>query len=1043
MSLFSTLKVIMAITDLLINEFDADNVGNDELEFIELYDGGAGNTSLDGSVLVFYNGGNTDEVYNAIDLDGFSTDADGYFVIGSLSVQNLDLELSGTIQNGPDAIALYQGDATDFPNGTGIVTTNLIDAVVYGTGDPDDAELLALVNAGQPQLDDGTTTSLQRIPNGGGGQQNTSGFISLPPTPGAENTNIGGDPLALEIYEIQGSGAASPVAGLFVTTTGIVTADFQGEDGLSGFFIQSLAGDDDVTTSDGIFVLDDDFGVDVSVGDVVVVNGIVEERFDQTVIRNLTSVDPQGTDNLPAPTALSLPVDSIDNLEQYEGMLVSFAQSLTVTDTFNLGRFGQLTLSANGTLLNPTNSIDPNDNPATGTTSSGNSNVAAVTAAQDLNDRSQILLDDGSDLSDLETVPFLDPTTKTLRRGSTVDDLTGVVGFSFGDYRIYPTEDPTFNYAERPAVPDVGNANVTVASFNVLNYFTTIDDGNNGARGADSAAELQRQQDKIVSALLEMDADVVGLTEIENNDDVAINALVAALNAEAGANTYAAIATPAGYNEAPGGDDAITVAFIYKPDVVTPVGDALFKSDPSFVNARVPLAQTFSLNSNGAQFTPIINHLKSKSSRDAEGLNLDQGDGQGAYNESRRQQATALLEFVNEIQTTSGDDDVIVIGDLNAYNQEDPIDILRAGGLVNELDDLNNPYSLVFFGQQGLLDHALTTSSLSQQVTGAELWYINSDEPRTLDYNDAIDDLPDDRFESINADPSVYQPDPFRSSDHDPVLLGLNLQPNETGDDDDDDDDDGNIPTDGDDRLFGTDDNDVIRAGLGDDRIIGRDGDDRLFGEEGDDIIRGNDGDDRVVGGDGNDILVGGDGSDRLLGQDGDDILRGNDGNDILRGGNGEDTLVGGDGDDRLVGGNDNDVLRGGRGDDILKGNDGNDRLLGNADDDRLIGGDGRDFLNGGAGDDFLRGQGGNDRLVGGAGRDIFAIARGDGRDRINDFTVGRDQIRLLGRRFDVDDLNFRSRGDNTLVRVGNNPLVVIIDVDLSTVEANIDTIFS
>ena len=188
-------EAIEIASEIVINEVDADTEGTDILEFVELFDGGVGNTSLDGFVLVLFNGSD-DASYNAFDLDGFSTDANGYFVIGTAGVANVDLVLpnpDNNIQNGADAVALFQGDDTDFPNDTPVTTTNLIDAVVYDTNDGDDAGLLVLLNAGQPQLnedenDDKDFHSLQRIPNGSGGLRNTESFIAIPPSPGEENT---------------------------------------------------------------------------------------------------------------------------------------------------------------------------------------------------------------------------------------------------------------------------------------------------------------------------------------------------------------------------------------------------------------------------------------------------------------------------------------------------------------------------------------------------------------------------------------------------------------------------------------------------------------------------------------------------------------------------------------------------------------------------------------------------------------------------------------------------------------------------------------
>ncbi|TSA25442.1 DUF5017 domain-containing protein [bacterium] len=189
------INVAEVATGILINEIDADTPGTDSAEFIELYDGGVGNTALDGLVIVKYNGSDNQSYTPAYDLDGYSTDANGYFVIGSSSVPNVDYDLGALtdiIQNGADAVALFIGNDTDFPNDTPITTTNLIDAIVYDTSDPDDPELLVLLNASEPQVDENgngnkDTESNQRIPNGSGGPRNTSTYAQAIPTPGAEN----------------------------------------------------------------------------------------------------------------------------------------------------------------------------------------------------------------------------------------------------------------------------------------------------------------------------------------------------------------------------------------------------------------------------------------------------------------------------------------------------------------------------------------------------------------------------------------------------------------------------------------------------------------------------------------------------------------------------------------------------------------------------------------------------------------------------------------------------------------------------------------
>ena len=183
-------------TSVIINELDADTPGTDAAEFVELYDGGVGNTALDGLVVVFYNGG-SDASYAAFDLDGFSTDASGYFTIGNPGVSGVDLIFApgaaGLLQNGADAVALYAGNATDFPTGTAITSANLQDAIVYGTDDPEDPGLLVLLNSGQPQVNEngggnGATQSSQRCPNGTGGARNTSSYLQGTPTPDGANS---------------------------------------------------------------------------------------------------------------------------------------------------------------------------------------------------------------------------------------------------------------------------------------------------------------------------------------------------------------------------------------------------------------------------------------------------------------------------------------------------------------------------------------------------------------------------------------------------------------------------------------------------------------------------------------------------------------------------------------------------------------------------------------------------------------------------------------------------------------------------------------
>jgi hypothetical protein len=186
--------------DIVINEVDADTTGTDMLEFIELYDGGSGGTSLDGLVLVLYNG-SSDTSYFALDLDGRSTDSRGFFILGNAAVvampscatsANCATIANDTIQNGADAVALYTGDASDFPTGTAVTATNLLDAVVYDTSDADDTGLLSVLTSGHPQVNEngagsGATDSIARWIDGLGGPFSTESYVTSTPTPLAPN----------------------------------------------------------------------------------------------------------------------------------------------------------------------------------------------------------------------------------------------------------------------------------------------------------------------------------------------------------------------------------------------------------------------------------------------------------------------------------------------------------------------------------------------------------------------------------------------------------------------------------------------------------------------------------------------------------------------------------------------------------------------------------------------------------------------------------------------------------------------------------------
>lgn len=610
-------------------------------------------------------------------------------------------------------------------------------------------------------------------------------------TPAADNDcngNGGGNPdvVTITIPAIQGNGADSPVNGQTVSTSGVVTANFQGDDQLRGFYLQDPNGDGDVTTSDGIFVFTPN-GNEVNVGDEITLIAEVDEFFGLTELTDIQSLTILSSNNNVPATPISLPETVNGELEQYEGMLVTIVSPMTVSQNFFLSRFGQLTLSSPddqgmaGRLFQATNIF-----PAA---SQERADLAASNA------RRLLVLDDGQDISGFgdnpDPVPYIGNPPSVLRAGDAVSNLTGIIDYGrinasnppTRDYRLQPTVEPVFtpnNLRER--IPASTNGELSIASFNVLNYFSTLDgngsicgpQANQGCRGADSASELARQQIKIVNALNAMDADIVGLIEIENNgydENSAIRRLVDALNASYGETTYE-IVQPSGLDSL--GTDAIAVGFIYKAAVVRPIGTAATLNSGAFDQtlndggrSRQPLAVSFEQIDNGERFTAVVNHLKSKRppSQPQNNGNDDQGDGQGAWNLRRTEAANDLSAWLATTPTGIEDGDVLIIGDLNAYAEEDPILALEANGFIDLIQRFNgnNGYSFTFDGLAGSLDHALANNTLTEQVSGVVEWHINTDEPPVLDYN-----------EEFNPQ-GYFSEDPFRSSDHDPVIVGLNL----------------------------------------------------------------------------------------------------------------------------------------------------------------------------------------------------------------------------------------------------------------------------
>ncbi len=575
------------------------------------------------------------------------------------------------------------------------------------------------------------------------------------PAPAADPGPCGAP--AAPLHAIQGSAISSPLRGGEVVVEAVVVGAFQeAAAGLRGFFLQEEDADVDADprTSEGVFVFDPESPVDLSPGERVRVVGEVAEFFGQTELEALAPPRVCGRDALPAPASVELPVE---DWERVEGMRVRIDTPLVATGHADLGRFGEIELAAGGRLARPTDRVPPGPE-------------AAALAAS--NARRRVLLDDGSRARDPRPVPSLGDDG-TLRLGDALDGLEGVLGFAFGRFRIHPTVPVRFERVEpRPkAPPGTGRGALRVAALNTHGYFNG--DGAGGgfptARGAASPEELALQRAKLAELLSRTDADLLALVELENEGvdaGGALRDLADAIASRSARGDFAAV-DPGG----PLGRHPIAVALLYRPGVLAPVGapavlDA--RAHPGFDDARnrPSLAQTFAWLASGERFTAVVNHWKSKGSPcDAVG-DPDRGDGQDECSGTRSAAARALVEWLAADPTASGGAGVLVLGDLNAYAEEDPLRILGDAGYVDLVRWFGGEgeHSFVFDGEAGRLDHALASPALLPRVTGADLWHVNADEPSVLDYRSA-------------NPPELQRPDPFRASDHDPVVVGLFAPP--------------------------------------------------------------------------------------------------------------------------------------------------------------------------------------------------------------------------------------------------------------------------
>ncbi|MEO8196492.1 MAG: ExeM/NucH family extracellular endonuclease [Thermoanaerobaculia bacterium] len=636
-------------------------------------------------------------------------------------------------------------------------------------------------------------------------------------TDGQGQGTVVNDDLTLSyIHDVQGSGSATPIPATVVQVEGVVVGDYQATTQLSGFFLEEEDADHDANpaTSEGVFVFCNTCPTAVAEGQRVRVTGTVSEFFGATEITASTAGAVVVTDagNHLAevtPATIDLPVGGVvdDFYEAREGMKVTFVDTLTVSEYFELARFGTIELYEGGRPRQFTETTTPS-------VAGYNAHLAALATRR-------VILDDDDNgqnvsLLDANGFQFIYPPVANggfsvgtqgvdfFRGGDLVNGLTGVLDWSFAGatgtdaWRIRPTaaNPVSFTVANpRPATPPVVGGAIRAVGMNLLNYFTTIDTtsstssgpcgpgGTLDCRGADSVAELNRQRERAAIVICTLNADVYGFGELENTTPSAsITDLLGAVNALCGGAHPYAFANTGGTL----GTDAIRVQIIYRTGILSPVGAPLSDLDP--IHSRPPTAQTFDVvdatnPAFGQRFTVIANHFKSKGSSAGLPGDADAGDGAGASNATRTAQATRLLTWISStVVPAAGDPDVLLLGDFNSYAAETPVMTLTSGGYTDLETALLGPaaYSYLFDGQLGHLDYAFSSASLTPQISGIGAWHINADEASLLDYNDEIKDVGESAFEekpdgSALVPPRVlFQPaSPYRASDHDPVLVGI------------------------------------------------------------------------------------------------------------------------------------------------------------------------------------------------------------------------------------------------------------------------------
>ena len=605
------------------------------------------------------------------------------------------------------------------------------------------------------------------------------------------------------IHDVQGDGATSPLVGEQVAVDGVVTATISRNDAVGGAFVQEPDGDADTdpSTSEGVFVFcAPSCPPALAAGDRVQVTGVVAEFPSGTgpTAGTSTEIDtaPGGivvqssANALPAAVAVTLPAsgrtDRATTFEAVESMLTTIAGRLTVSEFFQEARFGQIVLVAG-------------PRPFTYTQVAAPSVAGNVAFGTELASR-RIVLDDASDdendaVTGAADEPYPYPTpglsvTNRFRAGDTIDELTGVMQWAFGAWRERPLADRPSTFTRRnvwPSTPPSVGGRLKLAGFNVLNYFATIDTtasntvgdcgptGGQDCRGADSEAERQIQLAKIVASLEAIDADVVGLTEIQNDNGAATKQIVEALNAATAAGRYDDVRN--WHHRRRRDQGRLPLQAVH--------GDAGRSAARS---SRLPTTRGSSTRATAR-----------RSSRHSPRTPPASGSRQRSTTSSRRARratvtpttATAPATATSpaprppspsrrswpptppgaRIPTSSSSaTSTRTRRKIRSARSRRPATSTSSTGT-----SATTPTASCSTAPIGYLDHALADQSMAAQVTDVGEWHSNADENPLFDYNDTIRDAGEAAFERESAALPVSLPDPRRASDHDPVIVGLSL----------------------------------------------------------------------------------------------------------------------------------------------------------------------------------------------------------------------------------------------------------------------------